>query len=109
MRQWRLGGSGIVVTAKTAPREAGRLGGQAIVKAIGNEGMKELAQRGGAATLAAKGKEHLAELGRRGQRARAANMRRAILKEVEARALESTGDAELLQWLRTEIAACGQK
>lgn len=109
MRQWKLGGSGIVVTPRTAAREAARLGGQAVVRAIGNEGMRELAKRGGAAT-AAKGKEHLAELGRRGQRARAANLRRAVLREVEAQADALGRDMpSLLEWLRSEIAACEKK
>jgi general stress protein YciG len=78
------------------------MGGHARAKALGKEGMREIARRGGAAT-AAKGKEHLAELGRRGQLARAANMRRAVLKEVEAQA-QNSGDLELLLWIRSEIS-----
>jgi general stress protein YciG len=78
------------------------MGGHARAKALGKEGMREIARRGGAAT-AAKGKEHLAELGRRGQRARAANIRRAALMEVEAQAAHMSS-AELLRWLRSEIA-----
>lgn len=103
MKTWKLGGSGIVVTPKTAPREAGRLGGHARAKALGKEGMRELARRGGKAS-AAKGKAHLSELGKRGQRARAANLRRAVLKEVEVYVLANGGDAELIWWLRAEIA-----
>lgn len=110
VRHWKLGGSGIVVTPKTAPREAGRLGGHARAKAIGKEGMREIAKRGGAAT-AAKGKAHLAEMGRRGQLARAANIRHAVLKEVEAHVLvicSSVGalseSGRLLAWIRAEMA-----
>lgn len=83
------------------------MGGHARAKAIGKDGMREIAKRGGSAT-AAKGKAHLAELGRRGQLARAANIRRSVLEEVEAHVLAKAGDAELLRWLREEIGKCAR-
>jgi hypothetical protein len=114
MRQWQLGGSGIVVTPKTAPREAGRLGGIARREELGPEGMAAMGRKGGAGTKA-KGKEHFAELGRKGRAAAKAMARWRVLKEVEQRVLaldranEPLRATELLAWLHAEMAKARPK